>query len=100
MIWSAANTLQPSMWTHRRRSLFSRTETRIARLEARQPRSVAVPRFLTTRDTHSWLPRGIHRLTAKQSQIFMDPSRFRVVVAGRRSGKSFLAVTELLRAAR
>lgn len=38
-------------------------------------------------------------LTQPQSQIFLDPSRFRVVVAGRRFGKTFLATAELLRAA-
>lgn len=38
-------------------------------------------------------------LTRPQSDIFLDPSRFRVVVAGRRFGKTFLSTAELLRAA-
>lgn len=36
-------------------------------------------------------------LTAPQSDIFRDQSRFRVVVAGRRFGKTFLSTAELLR---
>ena len=38
-------------------------------------------------------------LTAPQSSIFNDPSRFRVIVAGRRFGKTFLSVAEILREA-
>jgi len=38
-------------------------------------------------------------LTQPQSQIFLDPSRFRVIVAGRRFGKTHLATVELMRAA-
>jgi phage terminase large subunit len=38
-------------------------------------------------------------LTQPQSEIFLDESRFRVVVAGRRFGKTHLATVELLRAA-
>lgn len=37
-------------------------------------------------------------LTRPQSAIFLDPNRFRVVVAGRRFGKTFLSTAELLRA--
>lgn len=37
-------------------------------------------------------------LTKPQSAIFLDDSRFRVVVAGRRFGKTFLSTAELLRA--
>lgn len=38
-------------------------------------------------------------LTTPQSDIFSDESRFRVVVAGRRFGKTFLSTAELLRQA-
>lgn len=38
-------------------------------------------------------------LTKPQSYIFKDESRFRVVVAGRRFGKTFLSTVELIRAA-
>jgi hypothetical protein len=38
-------------------------------------------------------------LRPKQSVVYNDPSRFRVLVAGRRFGKSFLAIPELLRMA-
>ena len=38
-------------------------------------------------------------LRAKQSVVYNDPARFRVLVAGRRFGKSFLAIPELLRMA-
>ena len=38
-------------------------------------------------------------LTPPQTEIFKDPTRFRVVVAGRRFGKSYLSGTELLNAA-
>jgi len=38
-------------------------------------------------------------LTHPQSAIFLNPNRFRVVVAGRRFGKTHLATVELLRAA-
>ena len=38
-------------------------------------------------------------LTKPQTKIFKDDSRFRVVVAGRRFGKTFLAIGELSRAA-
>jgi len=37
-------------------------------------------------------------LTRPQSEIFLSDSRFRVVVAGRRFGKTFLSTAELLRA--
>lgn len=37
-------------------------------------------------------------LTRPQSEIFLNDSRFRVVVAGRRFGKTFLSTAELLRA--
>ena len=36
------------------------------------------------------------QLTAPQSEIFQCPDRFRVVVAGRRFGKTFLSTAELL----
>tara|TARA_Y100000114_G_scaffold157169_1_gene187733 strand:+ start:106 stop:1317 length:1212 start_codon:yes stop_codon:yes gene_type:complete len=36
------------------------------------------------------------RLTPPQSEIFQNPNRFRVVVAGRRFGKTFLSAAELL----
>lgn len=39
------------------------------------------------------------RLTKPQSKIFHDQSRFRVVVAGRRFGKTFLSTIELIREA-
>ena len=39
-------------------------------------------------------------LTAPQSDIFRDDARFRVVVAGRRFGKTFLSTAELVRQAR
>jgi hypothetical protein len=39
------------------------------------------------------------RLTPPQSEIFCNPSRFRVCVAGRRFGKTFLCTGELLKAA-
>jgi len=39
------------------------------------------------------------QLTLPQSEIFCSNSRFRVCVAGRRFGKSYLAATELLQAA-
>ena len=39
------------------------------------------------------------QLTLPQSEIFLNPSRFRVCVAGRRFGKTFLSTGELLRAA-
>src|SRR5581483_1738658 len=39
------------------------------------------------------------RLTRPQSQVFQNRSRFRVLVAGRRFGKTYLAVPELLRMA-
>jgi hypothetical protein len=35
-----------------------------------------------------------------QSEVFLNPARFRVIVAGRRSGKSYLSIAELIRAAR
>ena len=38
-------------------------------------------------------------LTPPQTEIFKDPTRFRVCVAGRRFGKSYLSGTELLNAA-
>ena len=38
-------------------------------------------------------------LKPKQSIVYDDPARFRVLVAGRRFGKSFLAIPELLRMA-
>ena len=38
-------------------------------------------------------------LHEKQAEVFSDPSRFRVLVAGRRFGKSRLSAAELLRAA-
>lgn len=57
-------------------------------------------RLLAPRAPYSWLPRGITYLTPKQRDIFLNPARFRVCVAGRRSGKSFLAIAELIRAAR
>ena len=39
------------------------------------------------------------QLTLPQSEIFLNRSRFRSVVAGRRFGKTFLSTTELLKAA-
>jgi hypothetical protein len=38
-------------------------------------------------------------LTKPQTNIFRDPSRFRVVVAGRRFGKTFLSTAEILNSA-
>jgi hypothetical protein len=38
------------------------------------------------------------RLKLKQLEVFTNPSRFRMVSAGRRFGKTYLAQTELLRA--
>jgi hypothetical protein len=38
-------------------------------------------------------------LKPRQSRVFANDSRFRVVAAGRRSGKTFLACAELIRAA-
>ena len=40
------------------------------------------------------------KLKPPQMQVFLSPHRFRLLVAGRRFGKTFLAQTELLRAAR
>jgi hypothetical protein len=40
-----------------------------------------------------------HGLTRKQAEILADPARFRVVVAGRRSGKTYEACAELVKAA-
>ena len=40
------------------------------------------------------------RLHAIQAEIFFDPSRFKVVVAGRRLGKTTLLIAELIRAAK
>ena len=57
-------------------------------------------RLLEPRAPYSWLPSGVTRLTPRQSAIFLSPARFRVVVAGRRSGKSYLSIAELIRAAR
>ncbi|MEO8373118.1 MAG: terminase family protein, partial [Candidatus Solibacter sp.] len=37
------------------------------------------------------------RLSQPQSRIFLNPSRFRVVCAGRRFGKTYLAIPELVR---
>ena len=39
------------------------------------------------------------RLKPSQGKVFRCPERFRVLVAGRRFGKTFLALTELVRAA-
>jgi hypothetical protein len=39
------------------------------------------------------------QLTLPQSEIFVSPSRFRVCVAGRRFGKTFLSTGEILKAA-
>jgi hypothetical protein len=39
------------------------------------------------------------KLKPPQLQVFLSPERFRLLVAGRRFGKTFLALTELLRAA-
>jgi len=39
------------------------------------------------------------KLKPSQMQVFLSPRRFRLLVAGRRFGKTFLAQTELLRAA-
>src|SRR5579871_4667567 len=39
------------------------------------------------------------RLKPSQLEVFNSPYRFRVLVAGRRFGKTYLALTELLRAA-
>ena len=38
-------------------------------------------------------------LTKAQSQIFVNDDRWRVIVAGRRFGKTFLSIAELMRAA-
>jgi hypothetical protein len=40
------------------------------------------------------------KLKAPQLRVFLSPHRFRLLVAGRRFGKTFLALTELIRAAR
>ena len=37
-------------------------------------------------------------LSEQQSRVFACPQRFRVAVGGRRSGKTYLALTELCRA--
>src|SRR6266550_2135693 len=39
------------------------------------------------------------RLKSKQLEVFLNPMRFRMVSAGRRFGKTYLAQAELLRAA-
>jgi hypothetical protein len=39
------------------------------------------------------------RLKTPQREVFLSPHRFRVLVAGRRFGKTYLANVELLRAA-
>src|SRR5947209_19319824 len=39
------------------------------------------------------------RLKAPQREVFLSPDRFRVLVPGRRFGKTYLANVELLRAA-
>src|SRR5258708_39652954 len=39
------------------------------------------------------------RLKPPQLRVFLNPKRFRVLVAGRRFGKTYLAHAELLRAA-
>lgn len=38
-------------------------------------------------------------LTHAQTQVYTDPARFRVVIAGRRFGKSYLIIHEAVRAA-
>jgi Terminase large subunit, T4likevirus-type, N-terminal len=80
--------------------LLTAFQRRIARLESLQPRPEPTVRLLAPRAPTSWVPQGVSQLTAKQSDIFLHPARFRVVVAGRRSGKSYLSVAELIRAAR
>jgi hypothetical protein len=75
--------------------LLATLERRIARLEAQRPQPLPALRLLGPRAPFSWLPRGIQRLTPRQSEIFLSPARFRVAVAGRRSGKSYLSVAEL-----
>ncbi len=37
------------------------------------------------------------RLTQPQSEVLLDETRFRTVVAGRRFGKTYLSIVELLR---
>jgi hypothetical protein len=49
-------------------------------------------------EEHS-LEAEFERLKPCQQEVFESPYRFRVLVAGRRFGKTFLALTELLRAA-
>jgi len=44
-------------------------------------------------------PKPAIALKWAQGQVFQDRSRFRVLIAGRRFGKSFLSIAELLRAA-
>ena len=39
------------------------------------------------------------QLKAAQGRVFCHPARFRVLAAGRRFGKTYLALTELCRAA-
>lgn len=80
--------------------MLAQIEARLLRLEAKHPKPLPDVRLLTSRAASSWIPRGIERLTPKQSAIFLSPARFRVVVAGRRSGKSSLAVAEMIRLAR
>jgi hypothetical protein len=80
--------------------MLAQIERRIARLEAQRPRAEVIPLFLDPRAPSTWLPYGIPRLTPVQQTIFADPARFRVGVAGRRWGKSALAVAELTRVAR
>jgi Terminase large subunit, T4likevirus-type, N-terminal len=80
--------------------MLAQIERRIARLEAQRPHAEVIPLFLDRRAPSTWLPRGISSLTPMQATIFADPARFRVAVAGRRGGKTALAVAELTRAAR
>jgi hypothetical protein len=48
---------------------------------------------------HNYLREKYNGLTPKQQSIWYDDSRFRVLCCGRRSGKSLLAINELIRAA-
>ena len=53
----------------------------------------------TSKLDHDALRRKYNGLTPRQQEIWYDSSRFRVLCCGRRSGKSILAINELIRAA-
>src|SRR5439155_773626 len=57
-------------------------------MERRSPRALVKPKRAT-----------MIRLRPAQLHVFLSPRRFRILAAGRRFGKTFLAKAELLRAA-